>query len=143
MSDQTLPTSAAARATDALLRSCGGRKVLLRMPAPAIAGDVTEQLGIATPQFQDIALWPAVFRKARALATTKGPVRWELLVSATAVEAAVTSLAYASPSVLFANAAGVLVDDELLEIFSATEEEVFGQPYAYRLVVYAPAAEKN
>lgn len=143
MADQTLPTSAASRASDALLRLCGGRKVLLRMPAPAIAGDMTEQLGIATPQFQDIALWPVVFRKARALATTKGPVRWELLISAAAVEAVVTSLAYASASVLFSNAAGVLVDDELLEIFSATEEQVFGSPYAYRLVVCAPLAEKD
>jgi hypothetical protein len=135
----SLPTSAA----DALLRSCGGRKVLLRMPAPAIAGDVTEQLGIAIPQFQDIALWPAAFRKARAQATTSGPVRWELIVSATAVTNIVTSLAYASASVLFQNASGVLVDDELLEIFSATEGQVFGQPYAYRLVVLAPVAQKN
>lgn len=139
----SLPTSAAARAADALLRSCGGRKVLLRMPAPAIAGDLTEQLGIATPQFQDIPLWPAAFRKARAQATTLGPVRWELFVSATAVTNIVTSLAYASASVLFQNAAGVLVDEELLDLFSATEEQVFGQPYAYRLVVLAPIAQKT
>jgi hypothetical protein len=113
------------------------------MPAPAIAGDVTEQLGIATPQFQDIALWPVAFRKARALATTKGAARWELVVSATAVANIVTSLAYASASVLFENAAGVLIDEELLEIFSATEEQVFGQPYAYRLAVLAPLAQKT
>lgn len=139
----SLPTSAAARAADALLRSCGGRKVLLRIPAPAIAGDVTEQLGIATPQFQDIALWPVAFRKARALATAKGPVRWELLVSASAVTNIVTSLAYASASVLFENAAGILIDDELLNIFSATEERVFRQPYAYRLQLLAPIAQKT
>jgi hypothetical protein len=138
-----MSNSLATSAADALLRSCGGRGVLLRMPAPAIAGDVTEQLGIATPQFQDIALWPVAFRKARALATTKGPVRWELVVSATAVTNIVTSLAYASAGVLFESAAGVLVDEELLEIFSATEEQVFGQPYAYRLVVLAPLAGKN
>ena len=141
--NQAYATNSSARAADALLRSCGGREVFLRMPAPAVAGDVTEQLGISTPQFQDIPLAPVVFRKARALATTKRPVRWELLVSATAVTNVVTSLAYASASVLFDNAAGVLVDEELLEIFSATEEQVFGQPYVYRLVVYAPLAEKN
>ena len=139
----SLPSTAAARAADALLRSCGGRKVLLRMPSPAMAGDVSEQLGIATPQFQDIELAPAAFRKPRAQVTTSGPVRWELVVSATAVMGVVTSLAYASASVLFQNAAGVLVDDELLDISSATEEQVFGQPYAYRLVLLAPIAQKT
>ena len=43
----------------------GGRAVLLRMPAPATAGDVTEQLGLAMPEFQDVELAPVVFRKAR------------------------------------------------------------------------------
>ncbi|HXE07757.1 MAG TPA: hypothetical protein VN612_07665 [Acidobacteriaceae bacterium] len=142
MSD-SLQASAAARAADTLLRACGARTILLRMPAPALAGDVTEQLGIATPQFQDIAVYPAAFRKARAQATASGPVRWELMVSATAVTSIVTSLAYASASVLFSNAAGVLVDDELLEIFSATEEQVFGQPYVYRLVLLAPLEQKT
>jgi hypothetical protein len=140
---QTVATNATARAADALLRSCGGRSVLLRIPAPPVAGDVTEQLGIATPQFQDVPLAPVAFRKARALATNRRPVRWELLVSATAVINVVTSLAYASGSVLFRVAAGVLIDDDLLEIFSATEEQVFGQPYAWRLVVYAPQARKT
>ena len=41
------------------------------------------------------------------------------------------------------SAAGVLIDDELLEILSATEEQVFGTPYAYRVLVYAPLAQKN
>ncbi|HEY5055698.1 MAG TPA: hypothetical protein VII58_06030 [Acidobacteriaceae bacterium] len=142
MSDP-LSATAAARATDALLRSCGGRQVLLRMPAPATAGDVTEQLGIATPQFQDIPLAPVAFRKARAVVPEAKPAKWEMLISATAVQGVVTSLGYASASVLFDDAAGVLLDDELLEIISATAEQVFGQPYAYRLEVLAPLADKN
>jgi len=142
MSDPVSVTPAA-RAADALLRSCGRRQVLLRMPAPAIAGDLTEQLGIATPRFQSIPLAPVVFRKARAVVSEARPARWELLVSATAVQGVVTSLGYASASVLFHDAAGVLLDDELLEITSATAEQVFGQPYAYRLVLVAPVADKN
>jgi hypothetical protein len=35
----------------------------------------------------------------------------------------------------------VLSDDELLEIVSATEEQVFGRPYVYRLVLRAPLAQ--
>ena len=132
---------AAARTADVLLRAVGGRTVMLRMPAPAVPADVTEQLGIATPTFQDLPLSPVVYRKARATVTAGKAARWELLVSATVVETLLGSLAYASASVLFATAFGVLSDDELLEIMSATEEQLFGQPYVYRLVLRAPLAQ--
>jgi hypothetical protein len=114
---------------------------MLRMPAPAVPADVTEQLGIATPTFQDLPLSPVVYRKARATVTAGKAARWELLVSATVVETLLGSLAYASASVLFATAFGVLSDDELLEIVSATEEQLFGQPSVYRLVLRAPLAQ--
>ena len=123
MSDLVSGASAAVRAADVLLRAMGGRTAMLRMPAPAVAADVTEQLGIATPMFQDLPLRPVVYRKARATVAEGKAAKWEMLVSA---------------SVLFAAAFGVLSDDELLEIVSATEEQVFGQPYVYRLVLRAP-----
>lgn len=141
MSDLIQATGAAARAGDVLLRAVGGRSVLLRMPAPAVPADVTEQLGIAVPLFQDLPLAPVVYRKARATVAIGKRAKWELLVSATAVRKIVTSLAYASAGVLFATAFGVLSDDELLEIGSATEEQAFGQPYLYRLVLLAPSAQ--
>ena len=64
-----------------------------------------------------------------------------MLVSATVVESLVGSLTYASASVLFATAYGVLSDGELLEIESATQQQIFGQPYVYRLVLRAPLAQ--
>ncbi|MGD0887932.1 MAG: hypothetical protein ABR889_01680 [Acidobacteriaceae bacterium] len=138
MSELVSGASAAVRAADVLLRAMGGRTVMLRMPAPAVAADVTEQLGIATPAFQDLPLRPVVYRKARAIVAEGKAAKWEMLVSASVIESLVGSLAYASASVLFATAYGVLSDDELLEIESATEEQVFGQPYVYRLVLRAP-----
>ena len=138
MSDLVSGASAAVRAADVLLRAMGGRTVMLRMPAPAVAADVTEQLGIATPAFQDLPLRPVVYRKARATVAEGKAAKWEMLVSASVIENLVGSLTYASASVLFAAAFGVLSDDELLEIVSATEEQVFGQPYVYRLVLRAP-----
>ena len=140
MSDLVSATGAAARAADVLLRAMGGRMVMLRMPAPAVPADVTEQLGIATPAFQDLLLEPVVYRKARATVAEGKAAKWELLVSATMVAGLVGSLSYASASVLFAAAYGVLSGDELLEIVSATEEQIFGQPYVYRLVPRAPLA---
>jgi hypothetical protein len=138
MTDQMCSTGAAARATDVLLRAMGGRKVMLRMPAPAISSDVTEQLGIATPTFQDLPLAPVLYRKARATIAAGQAAKYELLVSATSVEAIVGSLAFASASVLFATAYGILCGEELLEIVAASEEQAFGRPYVYRLLLRAP-----
>ena len=119
--------------------------MLLRMPAPASAGDTTEQLGLAVPEFQDIALSPVVFRKARqaasalSLTADKG-ARWEMMVSATAVRTLVGSLGYSAASVLFATAFGVLIDGVLMEVESATQSEIYGTPYVYRLLLRAPVA---
>ena len=131
-------TGAAMRVVDTLLRAVGGRSVMLRLPAPAVPSDPAEQLGNATPLFQEVELAPVVYRQARATVAAGKAARWELLVSATVVEQLVGTLAYASASVLFAGAYGVLSDDELLEIESATAEQAFGQPYAYRLMLRAP-----
>ncbi len=141
MSDLAGATGAAARAVDVLLRAMGGRAVMLRLPAPAVPGDVTEQLGAAVPDFRDVPLAPVVFRKARATLAEGKPAKYELLVSATVVEAIVGSLAFASASLLFATAYGVLVDEELLEIAAAADEQVFGQPYVFRLELLGPLAE--
>ncbi len=134
-------TGAAARTADVLLRIAGGRSVMLRVPAPATPGDPSEQLGLATPQFQDVPLAPAVFRKARAVATVGKAPRWELLVSASAVVRLAGSQAFASASALFAAAYGIVCDDVLFEIISCTEEQAFGQPYVYRLILRAPQAD--
>jgi hypothetical protein len=126
-------SGAQAKVADTLLRGTGGRMVKLRVPAPAIPGDVEEQVGLATPEFQDVVLGPVCFRKVRP--TVTDAAQYELLVSATAVEAMVGSLEYESARLLFGAAAGVLVDEELLEIVAATSAEAFGETYLYRLKV--------
>ena len=137
--DVRLASGAAVRAVDVLLRSGGGRAVLLRVPVPGVAGDASEQLGLAVPGFEDMELAPVVYRRARARVGTKG-TRWELLVSATAVRRLVGSLGYSAASVLFATAYGVLVDGVLMEVESATESELGGVAYVYRLVLRVPTA---
>ena len=126
-------SDAAVRAADTLLRTAG-RTVMLRLPAPAIPGDPTEQLGLAVPQFQDVELGPVVVLAGK----TSGAE--ELLVSATAVNAIVGSLGYSAARVLFAGAFGILLDGVLLQIEAATESEVNGTVYLYRLAVRVPIA---
>src|SRR4051812_1128173 len=77
------------RAADVLLRGVGGRTVMLRMPAPASAGDEAEQLGLATPEFQDVELGPVVLLSARK------ELR-DVLISATAVNALAGSMGYSA-----------------------------------------------
>jgi hypothetical protein len=110
------------------------------MPAPASAGDATQQLGLAVPTFQDVELAPVVFRKARATTAEGKATKSELMVSATAVNALVGSLGYSAASMLFATAFGVLIDDVLMEIESVTESEVGGSPYVYNVVLREPLA---
>jgi hypothetical protein len=131
---------AAKQAADVLLRGCGGRMVLLRVPAPAVAGDASEQLGLAVPGFQDVELGPVVFRRTRVSATEGKPALREMVVSASAIEALTGSLNFSSASVLFASAFGVLVDEALLTIVSATEMEAGGVVCGYRLLLREAAA---
>ena len=140
MADLLSASTAAVRAADVLLRCAGGRAVMLRMPAPANAGEAAEQLGLAVPAFQDLELAPVAFRTARARVAEGKATRWELLVSASAVEALVGSLGYAAVTVLFAEAFGVLVDGVLMTVESATGSEIGGIPYVYRLMLRAPFA---
>ena len=118
------------RAAEALLRTSGGHNVFLRLPAPAVAGDVTEELGLVTPQFQDVELAPAAFHSANSVA--------KLLVSASAVSAVVGSLAYDSAEVLFETAVGVVIDGVLYEIAGSVASQAMGEAYCYWLTLVPP-----
>ncbi len=127
----------ATRSQDAVVTSSRSRaaqqrwpRVLLRIPAPAASGADAEQLGLATPQFQDLPLYPAAFRKNQS--TSK------LLVSASAVAEIIGSRAFNSAEVLFETAAGVVVDDVLYTITGSVAYQSEGKPYCYCLALRAP-----
>ncbi len=150
MADLRMAGDAARRAAESLLRSAGGRAVYVRLAAPASPSDVKEQIGLGVPEFQDAELSPVVFRKARPGIKADGP-RWELMVSAIAVGELVGArnatlaiggdVSLAGAMALFANAAGVLVGESLMEIESVTSSDISGVPYVYRIVVKVPAAD--
>jgi hypothetical protein len=104
--------------------------VLLRMPGQAASANDAEQLGLATPQFQDIPLEPAAFRKADSVKT--------LLVSASAVHAVVGTLEFDSVDVLFETAVGVVIGDLLYEITNCVASRALGEPYCYCLTLVPP-----
>jgi hypothetical protein len=128
------------RAADVLLWHANGRTVMLRMPASAVAGNVGEQLGLATPEFQDVPLGPVAFRRSRAKIVEGKATQTELLVSATAVKALLGDDNFASAGAMFAAAVGVLVDQVLMTIVSASEIEAGGTACGYRLLLREPVA---
>jgi hypothetical protein len=130
MGDLLQSSDGVIRGVDALMRAVGGRTVLLRVAAPAVSGNDAEQLGLATPEFQDIVLGPATFSKANSVA--------KLMVSGSAVDAALGSLGYDSATVLFEAAVGVQIDDVLYEITNSVAMQAMGQPYCYCLTLKPP-----
>lgn len=126
--------SAAARMADALLRTLGGTTATLHVPSPAVPDDLGEQVGLVAPAFQDVTLGPVAVRRVlvgRGAKTTAATC--ELLVSATAVERLLGSLAFNSAAILFASAASVEVGGTTYRIVSAVSTEAFGAVYLYRL----------
>ena len=131
---------AARRAADTLLRATGGQMLQLRVPTPAVAGDVTEQIGLATPGFEDLELTPAVFRKSRARMAAGKAAEYEVLVSAGCVEELAGGVGQ-SVDVLFAQAFGVVAGESVLRIEAVTTSEVGGSAYLYRLLLRGAFAD--
>ena len=135
------PTSYSQQMATALLRANGGTTAQLLMP-PA-TGDTSDagQLGIEPPNFQSLALSPAVFRKVRATMKEGNATRYELLIAGAAVQAAVGNLQLNSADALFAMAAGVVVGGKLFVIESHAVSESLGEPYLYRLLLRESTAQ--
>ena len=121
--------------TDALLRATSASVASLLVP-PA-AGDSTDagQLGINAPQFQQLPLSPAVFRRTRATMTEGQEPKYELLISASAVQQQVSTLQLDSADALFLMSDGVLVGGALFRIEGWSSSEVLGEACLYRLLL--------
>lgn len=120
---------------DALLRAGGGAIASL-LVAPA-TGDSSDagQVGVNAPNFQQMPLSPAIFRKIRVVMQEGQLSQYELLVSASAVEKQVSALQLASADALFDAAAGVLINGSQFVIESRSVSEALGQVYLYRLLL--------
>ena len=125
-------TPVAQRAADALLRSLGGFSVSLQMPQPPLSGDPA-QVGVTVQGYQGLPLSPALFRRVRTMMREGEPTKFELMVSASAVQAQVSALQLTSADALFAMSAGVTVAGKFFLIEAISAPEAFGQAYVYRL----------
>lgn len=128
------------RMADALLRSLGGSVAMLRMPVAA-TNAVGEQLGAPTAGFADLPLSPAAFRKVRVAVTNGNQAKYELLISASAVEAQVSQLGLTSAEVLFAMALGITVGKEFFVIEGVSFTSAAGLACVYRVLLREAATQ--
>ncbi len=135
MSDLTIRSynEGLTRAADSMLRSQGGFAVGLRLPVPAAIGVDAEQLGLSAPHFQDLPLAPVVFRKARVSMQEGQANRRELLISPSAVAAAVSVQQVASADILFAMATGIVINGLLFLIEATSFTEWLGNVCLYHV----------
>ena len=113
----------------------GGFAVGLRFPAPAVAGADGEQLGLSAPVFSDLPLSPVVFRRTRTVMSEGNTSKLELLVSASAVGAAVSAQGVASADVLFSTATAVVLNNVLFPIEAISFTEWQGNACMYSVLL--------
>ena len=128
------PTGAAQMLADALLRTVAGATATLRVAGTNSNTDQS-QLGLAATNFVEVAVSPVVMRKLRPDWQEGGQSKWELLVSASGLEAQVNALDLASAESLFGMTVAVTVAGQDYLIESVAANEAIGQVYLYRLLV--------
>lgn len=136
-----IPCGIARRVAAALLRAAGGTTACLQLPP--LQGDTSDagQLGLDAPGFLSLPLSPVVFRKSYVALEDGQLPKYQLLVSAQAVEAQVAQQKLASAQALFAMAAGVVVAGKLFLIEAVSSSVAQGQPYLYRLLLQEACGE--
>lgn len=119
---------------DALLRSVSGTTALLRVTGANTDTNQAE-VGLVATTFAQVVVSPVVMRKLRTAIKDGEANRWELLISATSVQAQVNALNLASAQSLFTMTLAVTVGGQDYLIESVASNEAFGQVYLYRLIL--------
>jgi hypothetical protein len=93
------------------------------------------EVGLLPTNFVEVTISPVLMRKLRPAWQEGGQSKWELLVSASGVEAQVLALDLASTQALFSMTLAVTVDGQDYLIESIASNEAFGTVYLYRLLL--------
>ncbi len=128
------PSGAPQMLADALLRSVTGASAQLRVTGTSTISDQSE-VGLVATTFSEVVLSPVLMRKLRPSFKEGDAPRWEMLVSATSVQAQISALDIPSAQALFAMALAVTTAGQDYLIESVASNEAFGQVYLYRLLL--------
>jgi hypothetical protein len=128
------PSRAPQMLADALLRSVGGASASLRVTASNPSSDQAE-VGLLSTAFYEVQLSPAVMRKLSPSAKGSDAPQWEMLISASSVQAQIMALDIPSAQALFALTLAITVAGMEYLIESVAANEAFGNVYLYRLTL--------
>ncbi|MGA7246047.1 MAG: hypothetical protein WBX19_22880 [Terracidiphilus sp.] len=128
------PVNAPQMLADALLRSVAGASAQLRVTGTNSDSNQSE-VGLIATTFTQVVISPVVMRKLRPTFKDGDASRWEMLVSATSVQAQVNALDLPSAQALFAMTLAVTLSGQDYLIESIASNEAFGQVYLYRLLL--------
>lgn len=119
---------------DALMRSVAGTAALLRVTG-ANADTSMSEVGLLPTNLSEVIISPVLMRKLRPTWQEGGDSKWELMMSASAVEAQVLALDLASAQALFSMTLAISVGGQDYLIQSIATNEAFGTIYLYRLLL--------
>jgi hypothetical protein len=128
------PVSAPQMIADALLRSVAGSSAQLRVTG-ASSDSSQSELGLIATTFSEVVISPVVMRKLRPATKAGDASQWEMLASATSVQAQVNVLDLQSAQALFAMTLVVTMAGSDYVIESVASNEAFGKVYLYRLTL--------
>lgn len=121
-------------AAESAMQVLGGAALVVRLPLPPVAATDAEELGLASPEFRDVAV-------ARCVVRTRSNGSRELLVDANALEGALAVSDAPAVQAVLASAAFVQVNGEAMLLRSVQVCAVGERAYLYRLLLRAADAE--
>ncbi len=127
MAQDTNAAEAARRSVHALIHVLGATCVQLQIPAPPIAGDDGEQLGLRAPEFQSRLIGPVTVRRSKG--------NTEILVPADTLELLLGVQGAGAVGTAFAAASAVLIDDETFVPLGTEAVTSSGKECLYRLLL--------
>lgn len=116
----------------------GGDAVVLRMPAVPVGDSDAEELGLGSPEFQEVMLSPALVRLISRLGAVQSQSLVLVLVAASAVETALGVDGAAAVEAALRSASFVQVGDRMMLLERVERRAVFGRAYLYRLLLKTP-----
>ena len=119
---------------DALLRSLTGASAEFRMTGSTTDTNMSE-LGLTATSFVNAVISPVALRKLKPGWRKDDAPQWELLVSATSVNAQANALDLSTAAEFFKMTLLVTVGGQAYLIESVTSNEAFGKVYLYRLLL--------
>ena len=124
---------AARRGAHTMVHSLGATAVVLMIPAPPVAGDTGEELGLRTPEFQRMTLAPVAVRlKVRSA---------EVVAPADALEALLGLTGSGAVETAMSSVSTVQVGDEAFVLTATETVASMGSACLYRLLLQLPPTE--